>query len=165
MMKDNKTILTQITKHLTSLSPAELDQVQARIQFLNTHTEADHVPKITLELYEALGVVLADQYQHLPPWNVFAKSSDGARYLRQLPCIEQFLAMVEPLQRLERRALLVYMLRLVLKQMTAYDIPLRLRTVVNQLHTIPSVFEQAFPGYAHAQLLPWVLKSLYQSSV
>ena len=155
------TDFNQLLQTLPNLTDQQREELAQRVKlaeklFPNTSTKRDPLSET---FYEALSHILKLHGQQSPPFSAFGKLDVAKHYHKQLQTIQPFLVQLrspsEQLTKVQWLAVYSQCLRILVE--TIEIVPLSLKTVVNHLHLIPSVLEQAFPGYLDDGLLLWAL--------
>jgi uncharacterized protein YoaH (UPF0181 family) len=111
------------------------------------------------ELYQALSIVLEER--RLPPqlWAIFCRQRVYKTFVEQVRGLEPFLDEFATLSVRERLALYRMMISMVCTHLQAKRVVVSRQTVVSHLSLIPSLFDDAFPGYLDQGWLPLLAKS------
>jgi len=159
------TLLTEICTSLAKLTVTDLQKLQSRITTLLDYQETSTIaPQFSEELYQAITHVLKILQQTTPPFSVLKKSRHYRVFLKQTEKLNRFDQQLPAnLSMLLRVHFYSYCIQLICDGLKTRDIPLNLSTVISSLHLIPSLIEQAFPGYLASGLLPWVVENLHHS--
>ena len=170
-MNDPSTVaIAEILRALNSLSGEELDQVASKIALLKanpfgasrpaTATNAatnghDELLLLAIcEFFEAQG--LEKCYPAM-----LRRASGYTAFKQKVEPIVAFLAKGagrDSLTRTELMALFRLGISLLHQNMQSMQIAVSTRTMMNQIHRMPSVIELSFPGYARQGLLRLVIK-------
>jgi hypothetical protein len=142
--------LQSIIAELPNLKEQELKLVKAAIEELLQPEE----PSV---LYTALCRTVK---QNLP-FDAFARSRAFSRYKLNEKLVLEFVRFNWPdLSQVREQGLLCSLLQLLVGYLGGKNIPVSIGTVALNLHQLPTVVEQAFPGYLAAGLGPLLLQTL-----
>lgn len=160
--------MEQAVSLLGSLSPAELEQLSAKVAALRALSgPAPISPRVGAGLaafgdllYAALAEALeAEQGVAQPPYASFLRTKSGPPFLRGLGAAERAHAQWFPkASTTETAAVCRIYARCLLEYVKARALPANWRTVSSKLTDLPAALDCAFPGYARNGTLSVLLR-------
>lgn len=154
--------LNQIIGLLSSLDKADQDKLYARLKALRgfdkasanatpapANADADLVLEVISSTMQGMGLELTppSQLKLTLGYNAFAG---------KVPALMGFIRQAAP-TRLQQRVLLSLGIRLLYDNIVEAGYPVSSRHIMAQIHRIPSIFDQNFPGYSRAGLLSMLI--------
>lgn len=154
---------------LPTLQPHELVTIANRIksltQFVPSGDNAPTLEQSAREIDGDAGVVIQTIAAVLMSMGVEFVSVDNLRkdtgyktFREKVPDLMTYIRRAAH-TRNEQRALLRMGISLLYDNMTKAGFPVSARTIRNNIHRLPSIFNMTFPGYARAGLLSMLLKN------
>jgi len=173
MTEENpETKFENLLRSLPDFSKEELLSLRSRISVLINYS-ATNVPLLPTEckhpslfderpeqFYSSMKRSLRKQQYKAPPWKVFQETSIFPSYLRQMEIISPFLDNFNTLSRVEQISMYNIAADLIHRYLANREMTICLKTDVFHLHTIPSLFDAAFPGYLESGWLPFIVNAL-----
>lgn len=152
--------LAIVFAQLPKLTATELAEVRQRMAFLRPLSGGGPVDVGEQIVIDAIHSVLRENGLGASIEQV-TKSNVHVSFLEKLPALHAFLATAST-QRNHQRAVLQIGVELLYQHLTGIGIPVGVRALMAHIHRVPEFINQAFPGYARAGLLPWVIRK-YES--
>lgn len=154
----------EILDNLGQLTPAQLREVQARTTALlggtQARQEAPTGDRDEVRLHAALEALGGVQgLRKVPPLGVLRKGPLGRSFREGSQTIAAYILDVWGKQReLKKRKLTDLLLGILLDWILSGPAPVSLKALVENLHQVPALMDEAFPGYKASGLLPLVLE-------
>ena len=159
------TRLEQILQDLPRLTAEQRSLIADRIKFLNSAGTVLTMPTVTEQARDddaadwALDVLLETMQRlgvECPFKPAIKKSSQYAAFRQKVPGIVAWMSRSVK-KRNQRRALFAMGVGLLYENMVEMEVAVSARSVMQHIHRLPSVINQAFPDYARAGLLGFIV--------
>lgn len=153
----------QIDALLPQLTREQLERLSARARALaqlSETTPADDGETAAsgeVMVIDVVAQVLTGMGVECPTAGVLQRAAD-ARFRRKLPGLLSYLRRGHP-QRAGQLVLLRLGIELLYLDMTEAGYPTTARTLMGHIHRLPAAINRAFPGYARAGMLAWIVKN------
>lgn len=148
--------LYAICERLPFLDKKELAEVQVRVSFLLQGSGADNNSDETF----ILGLIcsyLSSSGIDFSSAMMLRKSSSYPPFKQKVPIVLKFFEQCKP-SKTELSVLITLGIELLIIDMQKMAIPVSGRMVMSHIHRIPSLINRAFPFYAAAGMLGWIIK-------
>jgi len=152
--------LQSIIAELPRLSEAERGQLLQAIKALGsvspveTSLASDTDQEMILS---CISQVMQEEAGEYPFWHMLRQAAKSAAFRAKVGPLMQFIRSVSP-QRTVQRGVLVSGYRLLFKHMHSRGYVVSARTLLAHTHRLPSVLNQAYPNYARAGMLHWIVR-------
>lgn len=144
--------LEQVRSHiglLRNLGPSEVDTTRTA----ESKNDGDRQADLTLS---AIAQAMRDAgVEYIAP-HALRRGSNFPAFRDKMPALFQYLTLVGS-EQVQQLALLRVGIQLLYDNLTAMNIAVSGRTIMQHIHRIPAVINQAYPGYASGGLLKLVV--------
>lgn len=145
---------------LATLTPAQLQDVQARTAFLLGNASKPKERKFLTqgvaevrEAYDILAVELKERGLGALPWGVFERGTGFMKYKAASNALWRMVDDCAATKRTDRRRVAQLLVHLSAKYMEERGAPITAKTIISGLVKLPHVLDHFFPGYARSGLL------------
>ena len=149
-------------RFLDQLSPTELSSLRAKVASRESPQEANADPDDPdLEaVFRALSAALGNYGHHQLPYRVFQGKQDFGPFRKKAVQISKYIKKAfQPKSTVEFDFCCKLCFRLLGQWLQDIGVPLGYRTLVNNSDRVPSLIDQAFPGYISAGILNRVIQA------
>jgi len=148
----------KILSAVPNLSQKQLRQLRARIDLLTKSPSYDGEEQLFLD---AINRVVKSYAGGAMPMSVMVKQTYAPKFRSGAHAADEFISEhIKPEDRLQRRAAMLLIVRAASCFLDSRSIPVKHRTLVDQLESPAAMMDHAFPGYARAGLLRMVRKRM-----
>lgn len=154
----------EIIEALPRLSPDEVKRIRDHSGFLtrdgSTQVQDKHGTEDQREVYRALSWELHRLgYSALPPLGIVLGMAFGHKIVKQSPRLRAFADRCVPGgSRSDRSALYRTFMLVLTRSVAQQNLPVSLKTLVDQLDRVPGLVSRAFPGYIESGLGRFLVK-------
>lgn len=152
--------MAEINDLLPKLSLDELRLLLGKVKVLIELTPIDNSPAAIVDDETLVLSCICEQLGHVAAEYVSKEALRSHRgiaaFREKIPGLMRYLAATSE-SRTEQRAILRMGIELLYEQLTEMNVPASARLVMAHIHRVPSVLNNAFPGYARAGLLHWIV--------
>ena len=154
-------MLDTILSTLPSMRKEDIAQVQAMAATLlgNTNNIDKNKDYAEEQLYDSIQKALKRKHIPTHPYVAFKKTTYIGKYRKGVKQVDEFITSNWPeLHRSERKKVYPLLIRLIIDDISKYDIPCTVGSVSRHLERAPALFNTAFPNYIESGLQYWVIK-------
>jgi len=150
-----------IYKELGGLPKKDLQALQGRVNHLLNYTRTTTIPTSPLpeDLYQAIQTTLIPRQHSCLHWSLFQKQDSYAQFVERVNTLSLFFTAHTPTNKVERVAFYLFLIRLLVASLEEQHVPISSRALCTNIHRLPDMIDQAFPGYLESGLFPWVLSA------
>ena len=155
--------VSEILKVIPTLSIDEINKIQSGIQAakalgVNGTAHEESNSDTDLILSSISDTLLSMGTENCNPW-ILKRSSQYKAFKEKVPYLIKYLDRAGIKTKINRQAILSIAIKLLYQNLIDMNQSPSSRTLMAQIHRIPAVLNQHFPGYAGACMLSWVIKA------
>ena len=150
-----------VLEQLSSLTSDQLREVASRASLLLS-AQTPSVAKQTGDeelVFSVVSDLFKDRGLSEAPFRVIAKQSYFPKYRESVASLGKYIdRFIKPKTRVERRKVVLILVRMLIRWMTEASVPVSYKTVALNLSKVPDLVDRQFPGYRQSGLLPILVK-------
>lgn len=159
----NKEDFEKLIRAIPTLEEDQRSALLSRITVadkLDLNKSTSKIDPLLEHVYDAMSVVMETRGHRLPSFTAFTKLDVFKTYKKQMELIRPFFDTLfkteKRITKVRRIAMFGSFFTLLLEEVAPS--PLTLKTLIQNLHLLPSTIESAFPGYLEEGMLLWALE-------
>jgi hypothetical protein len=156
--------LQKVLPFLPKLNADELAELQGRISYLSQNAPASSskaqqpVDADTDMILETLVRALSSMGVEFSSVAMLRSAQQYAAFKQKAPHVLAFLRHACPNNRVQQIAVLTIGIKLLYANLERMGLQASSRYVMAHIHRVPSILNEAFPGYARAGVLGWIAR-------